>query len=145
MLIPGATAVKVAHDRLSPKPSGEDGRGYCGRGCGRYAAGRDEGRTDSALLGAGLGGALGAGVGGFLTKSADEVAKIKEADTKKLGVGGAIGGDQVTSGLVLLGARQALKTLVPVRESARSTLMMMFSLITLWLGEIGWIPLRPLG
>ena len=95
LLIPGATAVKVAQTGSRLSRAVKMGAATAAEGAAYgYAAGRDEGRTDSALLGAGLGGALGAGVGGFLTKSADEVAKIKEADTKKLGVGGAIGGDQ---------------------------------------------------
>lgn len=95
LLIPGATAVKVAQTGSRLSRAVKMGAATSAEGAAYgYAAGRDEGRTDSAMLGAAVGGALGAGIGGFLTKSADEVAKIKEADSKKIGVGGAIGGDE---------------------------------------------------
>ena len=95
LFIPAATAVKVAQTGSRLSRAVKMGAATAAEGAAYgYAAGRDEGRTDSALMGAAVGGALGAGVGGFLTKSADEVAKIKEADSKKIGVGGAIGGDE---------------------------------------------------
>lgn len=95
LLIPGATAVKVAQTGSRLSRAVKMGAATSAEGAAYgYAAGRDEGRTDSAMMGAAVGGALGAGIGGFLTKSADEVAKIKEADSKKIGVGGAIGGDE---------------------------------------------------
>lgn len=95
LLIPGATAVKVAQtgSRLSRAVKMGAATSAEGAVYGAFA-GRDEDRAESAMMGAAVGGALGVGIGGLLTKSADEVAKIKEADSKKIGVGGAIGGDE---------------------------------------------------
>ena len=106
----------------------QDGRCYSGRGrCVWRVAGRDEERLDSALLGAGIGGALGAGVGRFLTKGADEYAAVKKADAENIGVGGAIGGDEDTSVLALLLKGEARSLLTPAQRIERSEPMLTFS------------------
>lgn len=95
LFIPGATAAKIAQAGTRTARSIKMGVAASAEGAAYgYLAGRDEERFDSALLGAGIGGALGAGVGRFLTKGADEYAAVKKADSENIGVGGAIGGDE---------------------------------------------------
>jgi hypothetical protein len=118
LLIPGATAVKVAQTGSRLSRAVKMGAATAAEGAAYgYAAGRDEGRADSAMMGAAVGGALGAGIGGLLTKSADEVAKIKEADSKKIGVGGAIGGDE---GYKRVGAVSRKAGVEDISSSARN-------------------------
>ena len=95
MLIPGATAIKVAQNGSRMARAVKMGAATSVEGAlYGYASGRDEDRANTAAMGAAVGGALGVGVGTFLTKSADELAEIKKADKGAIGVGGAIGGDK---------------------------------------------------
>ena len=95
LLIPGATAIKVAQTGSRMSRAVKMGMATSAEGAAYgYASGRDEERKDTAAMGAALGGALGVGVGSFLTKGADELEAIKKADSEAVGVGQAIGGDK---------------------------------------------------
>ena len=95
LLIPGATAIKVAQTGSRMSRAVKMGMATSAEGAAYgYAAGRDEERKDTAAMGAAFGGALGFGVGRFLTKGADELEAIKKAESETVGVGQAIGGDK---------------------------------------------------
>jgi len=95
LFVPGLTTAKLA--TASTKVGRAAQLGAAGAIEGSiygYLTGRDEERLTSAATGAALGGVLGGAVGGFLTKSADDVAKIKTADdAKRVGKGSHIFGE----------------------------------------------------
>ena len=117
LLIPGATAVKVAQTGSRMSRAVKMGMATSAEGAAYgYASGRDEERKDTAAMGAAFGGALGFGVGRYLTKGADELEAIKKAESETVGVGQAIGGDK---GYKVKGAVTRKSGVKDVSSSAR--------------------------
>lgn len=117
LLIPGATAVKVAQTGSRMSRAVKMGMATSAEGAAYgYASGRDEERKNTAAMGAAFGGALGFGVGRYLTKGADELEAIKKAESETVGVGQAIGGDK---GYKVKGAVTRKSGVKDVSSSAR--------------------------
>jgi len=117
LLIPGATAVKVAQTGSRMSRAVKMGMATSAEGAAYgYASGRDEERKDTAAMGAAFGGALGFGVGRYLTKGADELEAVKKAESETVGVGQAIGGDK---GYKVKGAVTRKSGVKDVSSSAR--------------------------
>lgn len=93
-LIPGAGAMRIAQTGSKLARAGKMAglAGAEGAAYG-YASGRDEERLETAAVGAAAGGVLGGLMGRFLTKNADELARIDAEDAALAGKGTHIGGD----------------------------------------------------
>lgn len=93
-LIPGAGAMKIAQTGSAASRAakmaalaGAEGAAY------GFSAGRGDERLETAALGGVLGGSVGGLMGRFLTKNADDIARIDAEDALVSGRGTHIGGD----------------------------------------------------
>lgn len=93
-LIPGAGAMRVARTGSKLARAAKMGGLAAAEGAAYgYASGRDEERMTGAAVGAAAGGVLGGLMGRFLTKNADDLARIDAEDAALTGKATHIGGD----------------------------------------------------